>query len=189
METLKYSKAILIILLTVYSCQENKNTAKKLSETDSTNLNIKESHDTLLVDKDPNLMKAWVHFKNTVITNNFDELKRISFDSIKTCTNPYSTSGFIKHCFTEVFDSTLLKRFSDKTYTGYVESEMELDYFSNKILSQLVYQGNSVFIKQFYMTKEFTPDGAWTYVFDFLKTKKGYLFWGVDSYGGPICCH
>ena len=182
MERLKYF--ILFLILTIASCSENANQTTEAKVANSKKANP----DALLVDKDPELMKAWVHFKNVVLHKDYKEFKSISFDTLKTCYKPYPVTRFTKYCLTDIFDSVFLKVFSDTLYTDYVESEMELDYFPQEILAEAVFTGNSIQIRQFYVTKELTEEGAWTYVFSFIKTKKGYRFFGVDSYGGPVCC-
>jgi hypothetical protein len=48
---------------------------------------------------------------------------------------------------------------------------------------------DAITLKEIVVTKVAEqPDGPWMITFDFIPTKKGYLFYSCNSVGGPICC-
>lgn len=99
-----------------------------------------------------------------------------------------STVEFIKHCYKQFFDTSISKKISLPTEINQIDITMEVGYFSQSLIEKADFVGNVISIKQFQIVKEINLDGAWTVTIDFIKTKKGYKFFGCDSYGGPICC-
>lgn len=138
---------------------------------------------------DTALLKVWSAFQQAVLTKNLSQFKQLSLDSLYSCDTTLSTIGFIKNCYKDVFDTTLLRKISVPTEINQIDNEMQLGYFTKSVLNKVDLIGDAIRLKQFQIVKEFTPDGAWTMTFDFIKTKEGYRFFGCDSYGGPICCH
>ena len=137
---------------------------------------------------DPDLLNSWTHFKEVVSARNYKEFKNISFSNLHACDTTLLIENFVGKCFLEVFDKPLLQKFADTLYSDYVDRKMELGYFSQAALKQIDTKDSIITLRQFQIIKELTADGAWTMTFDFVKTKKGYKFFGCYSFGGPICC-
>ena len=138
---------------------------------------------------DPDLLSCWTHFQEVVSTRNYKEFKNISLDSLQTCDTTFPIQKFLNKCFLEVFDTTLLKKFADKSPTDYLIDDTERKYFSKSVLNQVNSKDSIIVLRRIQIEKELTTEGAWTMAFDFVKTKNGYRFYRCDSYGGPICCH
>ncbi|UEG50227.1 hypothetical protein LK994_01900 [Ferruginibacter lapsinanis] len=137
---------------------------------------------------DTALLKIWSAFQQAVSTNNISQFRQLSLDSLYSCDTTLSTTKFIKNCYKEIFDTLLLRKITIPTEINQLDKEMELGYFTKSVPNKADFTGDAITLKQFQVVKEFTPDGAWTMTFDFIKTKEGYRFFGCDSYGGPICC-
>ena len=137
---------------------------------------------------DTALLKVWSAFQQAVSTNNFSQFRQLSLDSLYSCDTTLSSTKFIKTCYKYVFDTLLVRKITIPTEITQLDKEMELGYFTKSVLNKADFTGNAITLKQFQVVKEFTPDGAWTMTFDFIKTKDGYRFLGCDSYGGPLCC-
>ena len=137
---------------------------------------------------DSELLSTWERFKKIVALKDYSAFKKISLDSLEVCDTVFNISKFQSKCFLEVFDTKLLKIMSDTTYTAYVDHGIMLEYFPQYALKEIDVQETSITLNQFQILKELTPDGGWTFTFDFIKTKKGYKFYGCGSFGGPICC-
>jgi hypothetical protein len=137
---------------------------------------------------DLDLLSSWTHFKEVVTNKNYKEFKNISLNELHTCDTSFLVQKFLDKCFREIFDKPLLQKFTDTLYSDYVDSQMELGYFSQSALKQIDTKDSIITLRQFQIIMELTPDGAWTMTFDFVKTKNGYKFFGCGSFGGPICC-
>jgi hypothetical protein len=137
---------------------------------------------------DTALLKVWFAFRQAVSTKNLSQFSQLSLDSLYSCDTTLSMNRFIETCYSEVFDTTLIKKILIPTEINQIDKEMELGYFTKSILNKADFKGDAITLKQFQIVKELTPDWAWTMTFDFIKTKEGYRFFGCDSYGGPICC-
>lgn len=79
---------------------------------------------------------------------------------------------FLNKYFLEVFDTTLLKKFADKSPTYYLIDDTERKYFSKSVLNQVNLKDSTIVLRRIQIEKELTTDGAWTMAFDFVKTKK-----------------
>lgn len=180
----------LLLLLTVLfsSCGNNPTdtTEANTHNTDKPVDTVKQIANSQPVDTA--LLKVWSIFQQAVLTKNILQFRQVSLDSLYTCDTTLSINNFIKNCYKEVFDTTLLRKILIPTEINQIDKEMELGYFSKPVLNKADFTGDAITLKQFQIVKEFTPDGAWTMTFDFIKTKHGYKFFGCDSYGGPICC-
>lgn len=170
----------LILLLTVllFSCGNNQtdkpiDTVKKITKPETV---------------DPELLSFWTRFKEIVAQKNYREFKTISLDSLQTCDTTLAVQTFLNKCYSEVFDSTLLKKIVENTSTYYFNDDTQRKYFSQSQLEQIGLNDSIIILRRFQIEKELTPDGAWTMAFDFVKTKRGYRFYGCDCFGGPICC-
>ena len=137
---------------------------------------------------DTALLKTWSAFQKAVSTNNISQFRQLSLDSIYACDTTLSTAKFIKNCYNQVFDTSILRKISIPTEINQIDKRMELGYFTKSVLNKADFVGDVIALKQFQIIRELTPDGEWTVTFDFIKTKKGYRFFGCDTYGGPICC-
>jgi hypothetical protein len=138
---------------------------------------------------DSTLENAWTKFKNVIAKNNINDFKELSLDSIYTDETLLSCSSFIKNCYKQVFDTTIVRKIIIPTEILKIDVDIKLEYFKSYALKNADYKGDFITLKQFQIEKERTPDGAWIKTFDFIKTKNGYKFFGCSSYGGPICCH
>jgi hypothetical protein len=170
----------ILFCLICYSCGNNTNDVKKDNIRDSNISDIiqikkRDIHD---IDKseqrkkianeraiDPELLATWNKYIKIAANKDYFELKKICLDSVEGCHVKFSLDKFISKCLPKIFDTTLLKRFSEISYSNYLANE-----------------------NQFQVLKELTPDGGWTMTFNFVKTRNGYKFYSCDSFGGPICC-
>src|SRR5882757_2109192 len=137
---------------------------------------------------DPELLIFWTHFKEIVSKKNYKEFKNISLNNLKTCDITVTTKKFLNKCFLEVFDTTLLKKFAGNSPTDYLIDDTKRKDFPQSVLRQINLNDSIIVLRRFQIEKGLTSDGPWIMAFDFVKTKKGYKFYGCDSYGGPICC-
>jgi hypothetical protein len=137
---------------------------------------------------DTSLLKVWSAFQQAVSTKNLSQFRQLSLDSLYACDRTLSINRFIKNCFNEVFDTSILKKIVMPKEINQLNNEMELGYFTKYVLDKADFKGDAITLKQFQIVKEITPDGQWTVTFDFIKTKQGYKFFSCDSYGGPMCC-
>lgn len=137
---------------------------------------------------DTALLKVWSAFQQAVATNNLLQFRQLSLDSLYSCDTSLSSTKFIKTCYNQVFDTTIVRKIIIPSEVNQTEIEMELSYFTKHTLSKADFKGDAITLRQFQIVKQLTPDGAWTMTFDFIKTKQGYKFFGCDSYGGPMCC-
>ena len=180
----------LILLLAVLfsSCGNNPTDTTEAStlDTDKSFNTVKQIANSKPLDT--TLLKVWSAFQQAVSTNNFSQFKQLSLDTLYYCDTTLSTINFLKNCYKDVFDTLLLRKITIPTEINQIDKEMELGYFTKSVLNKADFTGDAITLKQFQIVKEFTPDGAWTMTFDFIKTKQGYKFFGCDSYGGPICC-
>jgi hypothetical protein len=179
---------ILLLVVLFYSCGNN-----LTRPVEANSLDTSKSVDTIKQIAKPKpadtaLLKVWSTFQQAVSTNNFSKFRQLSLDSLYACDTTLSTTNFIKNCYKEVFDTLLLRKFTISTEINQVNKTMQPGYFTESVLNKADFTGESITLKQFQVVKEFTPDGAWTVTFDFIKTKEGYRFFGCNSYGGPICC-
>jgi len=179
---------ILLLIVLFSSCGNNPSDASEANNSDigKSDNSVKEIAKSKPVDS--TLHKVWTTFQKAISTNNFSQFKQLSLDSLNSCDTTLSTIKFIKNCYKDVFDSLLIRKISTPTEINQIDIEMELGYFTKSVLNKADYTGDVITLKQFQVIKEFTPDGAWTITFDFIKTKEGYRFFGCNSYGGPICC-
>jgi hypothetical protein len=182
----KYLFLLLTVLLS--SCGNNSTDA-----TEANTLDTSKSVDTVkqIANSKPvdtALLKVWSAFQQAVSTNNISQFRQLSLDGLYSCDTTLSTTKFIKNCYKEIFDTLLLRKITIPKEINQLDIEMELGYFTKSVLNKTDFTGDAITLKQFQVVKEFTPDGAWTMTFNFIKTKEGYRFFGCDSYGGPICC-
>jgi hypothetical protein len=180
----------LILLLTVLfiSCGNNLTDTKEKNAVYAGKLmdTITQVDNSKTVDTE--LRKTWSAFQQAVSTNDYSQFRQLSFDSLYCCDTTLSTSKFIKKCYSEIFDTSLLRKFAIPTDINQLDKAMEPDSFSKSVLDKADFKDGVITLKQFQVVKELTSDGAWTMTFDFIRTKQGYRFLGCDSYGGPICC-
>ncbi|MEO6229799.1 MAG: hypothetical protein ABIP10_06705 [Ferruginibacter sp.] len=137
---------------------------------------------------DTALLKTWSAFKQAISTNNIEQFREISLDSLYSCDTILSTANFIINCYKNVFDTTIIRKILIPSEMNQIDIEMQLGYFTKSTLSNADFKGDAITLRQFQILKQLTSDGAWTITFDFIKTKYGYKFFGCDSYGGLICC-
>lgn len=187
MAILKY--LLPLITLVFFSCG---NSPKDITEanTDSVDKPI----DTIkqiqnLQPIDTALLKTWSAFQQAVSTRDLSEFKKLSLDSLYACDTTLSATSFISNCYSDIFDTTFLRKFLAPSEINQTDIELEPGYFTTSVVEKVDLIGDVIILKQFQIVKEFTPDGAWTMGFSFIKTKEGYRFFGCASYGGPRCCH
>jgi len=135
------------------------------------------------------ILPVWSSFVVVVKERNFQKLKRKSMDSIETCDSVYATSHFFTKCFRGIFDSTLLSKITDSTAIEFVDRPEDWSSFTPAVQKIAIATEDAIILKEIVVTKVAEePDGPWMITFDFIPTHKGYLFYGCNSYGGPICC-
>ena len=180
MTTYKY--LIILFVVIISSCGNEANTYHTKTQVDTAKkiANLKPV--------DSALLEVWSDFQLAASTKDLLQFRRLSLDSLNTCDSTMSTNKFIKKCYNEVFDTTLLRKITIPTEINQINVSMELGYFSKSILENADFKGDAITLKQFQLVKELTPDGGWIITFDFIKTKQGYKFFGCGSYGGAICC-
>ena len=137
---------------------------------------------------DSALLDVWNKFKKSVVTKSYKGFEKVSLIKVEACHKTLDLSLFWKNCFQEVFDSTMIELMSDTSYTGYVEKGILIEYLPKYLAEDINVQNKSFELNQFQMQRTYVPPPGWTITFDFVKTKKGYKFYGYNSYGGP-CCH
>ena len=193
----------ILICLAFYSCGSDTNHIKhhdtpKAKSNDTIEVQRRTIHD---IDKsgheekiaeqqkiDPELLIIWNKFTKIIAGKNYNELKDISLDSIEACHVFYKSDKFIQKCLPTIFDTTLLKRIFEISYSTYLDNKVISSYMPQFLLTQISSVGSSFKLNQFQVLKELTPDGGWTMTFDFVKTRNGYKFYSCDSFGGPDCC-
>ncbi|MEP7238226.1 MAG: hypothetical protein ABI685_10190 [Ferruginibacter sp.] len=193
----------LIICIICYSCDNNTNNVKKDNNSDSKIDDTIQSKKSEVYDIekvvegekitneqaiDPELIATWNKFKKNAANKDYYELKKICLDSVEGCHVKFSVDKFISKCLPTIFDTTLLKRFSEISYSNYLDNEVTASYMPHFLLAELSNFSPTFRLNQFQVLKELTPDGGWTMTFDFVKTRNGYKFYSCDSFGGPICC-
>jgi hypothetical protein len=139
---------------------------------------------------DSAFLSVWTSFVVSVKVRNFKELRRKSMDSIQTCDSVYAISSFLTKCFGGIFDSTLLSKINDSTAIELINNTeiwSSLPPAVQKITQ--VTGDDAITLKEIVVIKVAEqPDSQWMITFDFIPTKKGYLFYSCNSVGGPICC-
>lgn len=139
---------------------------------------------------DSGFLAAWSSFVALAKSKNWQQLKRVSMDSIQACDSVYSISRFPEQCFTEVFDSTLLAKIGDSNaieFTGNGEFKSSFSLALQKLA--IPTSDDAITLKEVVITKADGVDSQWIVVFDFFPTRKGYMFYRCNSVGGPVCCN
>jgi hypothetical protein len=139
---------------------------------------------------DSAILSAWTSFVASVKVRNFQELKGKSMDSIQTCDSVYAISHFLTKCFRGIFDSTLLSKINDSTAIELINNSEMWSSFTPAVQKMTTAtDDDAITLKEIVITRVAEqPDGPWTITIDFIPTHKGYLFYGCNSYGGPVCC-
>lgn len=182
-------KYLIISLIILFSSCDNNPTA--ITEVDSHNRNnpidtaYKVAQQRIV---DPELLSFWTQFKEVVSKRKYEVFKKISLDSLKACDTTFSAQRFLSNCFFEVFDTILIEQFANNTSVDYFDNDTEREHFSQSQLDQFGLSDSIIVLRTVQIEKELTTDGAWTMSSNYVKTKKGYKFYGFHSYGGPICC-
>ena len=186
MAVIKY--LLLLVTLVFFACGNNPTDITEVN-TDSLDKPI----DTVkqiqnLQPIDTALLKTWSAFQQAVSTRDLSQFKKLSLDSLYACDTTLSATNFFRNCYNGIFDSTLLRKFLAPSEINRTDMELEPGYFTRSVLGKVDLTGDAITLKQFQIVKEFTSDGAWTMVFNFIRTKEGYRLFGCASYGGPTCC-
>ena len=185
---MKYSSTLIIHLCILFaSCGNNINDVKNTSGLPDTSINtIRQlpSQETL----DSQLLNTWERFKKIVTTRDYNEFRKISLDSVEGCEGTFRVTKFIDKCFLQVFDTTLLRNFSEISYSDYNKENLLIEHLPRFLLKDTEIQGQIITSYRFQILKQLTEDGGWTMTFDFIKTRSGYKFYRCDSFGGPVCC-
>jgi hypothetical protein len=187
-------KVFSILCLLFYSCSNNSVNRTKgaavVSKRDIHEVDKLEYYSKIAEERkiDPELLGVWNRFIMIVESNNLSEFIKISLDTISASSVKYKTEDFILRCFPNVFDTTLIKRFSEVSYSYYTEYRISSSHLPQYLIKKMTSGVDTLRFNQFQVLKELTPDAGWTMTFDFIKTKSGYKFFGCDSFGGPNCC-
>jgi hypothetical protein len=185
---MRFSIKILIALTLVHlSCRDNSANKQQSSGIGKKPYSTDNVYTPPVVDSE--LLNVWNRFKQIVIAKDYKEFNKISLPMIIACHDALDISNFSKKCFLNVFDTTMIRLMAGTSYTDYTDHSILIEYLPEHLRDEITVNGGSFDLNQFQILKELTPDGGWTMTFDFIKTKKGYKFFGCDSYGGPICCH
>jgi hypothetical protein len=141
-------------------------------------------------EKDSVIYPVWSSFVVLVKGGNLKALERVSMGSIIACDSVYLISHFLGQCFKNLFDSTLLAKMEDSNSIEFLDREETRSSFPSAVLRLTnVTDDDAITLKEIVVTKiAEEPDGPSMIAFDFIPTRKGYLFYSCSSYGGPRCC-
>lgn len=139
---------------------------------------VTSKHETV----DSSFALFWNVFKDVVKSKDQSALKDISFESLEYEHKTVSVNNFIKSHFLNVFDDTLINRMSDNTKVEFIDEGIDANYIPLAVKKQV--NKEKLNVKKVNITKvEKYPEGPTIIVLEFIKTDKGYKFYGYDKFG------
>jgi hypothetical protein len=131
---------------------------------------------------DSSFISFWNVFTEVVKNKNQKAFKDMSFDSLNCENTLVTTNKFIASYFNKIFDDTLSKRLSDKSMVEFIDEETDVNYLPKFVFNQ-VDKGKLIVRKVNITRNEKYPEGPTTIVLHFIKTRKGFKFYGCDKFG------
>jgi hypothetical protein len=144
-----------------------------------------------VVEEDPEKERFWEFWESFVTSlrkPGIQSFRRAALDSVWCDDAPMNTDAFINKFYYRVFDNSLfenLKNGSNVSYTWNEASFYHLLSGAKKVITRIDkrYRFQSVMVKKTKGVQE-----PLTIYFDFIKTKKGYRFYGAGYAGERKCC-
>jgi len=182
---------LLLWLFIAEACHTSIRKGKEQGDTAHPIKSITQTHSARPKEIDSIVLPAWSSFVVFVKSRNLQGLKSVSMSSIQACDSVYVISHFLGQCFNDLFDSTLLTKIADSTSIEFIDRTEIRSSFPSAVLKIANPTDNdAITLKEVVVTKVSEgSDGPWLIAFDFIPTRKGYLFYSCNSYGGPPCCH
>jgi len=138
---------------------------------------------------DLKFLAFWKTFVVSLKEPGLNNFRKIALDSLMICDRLQSTGYFIDKCFSDVIDDEVQKRIIDKTKLEYISSAVEFaNIFPSNARKEIVKVGHEYRFRQMLVTRSSRNNNPPTIVFDFIETKKGYRFYGIDHYWFKECC-
>jgi hypothetical protein len=178
------TKSLFILTLLLHSCGSGNSNAETKQDTVS---HAKSEQPQIIVTSkkeivDSSFLSFWEEFTDAVRNKNQQALKDMSFDSLYCEHKNVFADEFIKYSFYKIFDDTVVNRLSDKSKVEFIDEEIDVNYLPQFVMKQM--DKEKLLMKKVNITRvDKYPDGPTTIVLEFIKTKKGYKFYGYDKFG------
>jgi hypothetical protein len=137
---------------------------------------------------DLKFLAFWKIFVASVKEPELNNFRHIALDSLMICDKLLSTGNFIDKCFGEVIDDEVRKRIIDRTKIEYTSSKIDYTNLTSNARREVVRVGNKYWLRQMLVTRSTKNNFPPTIRFDFIETKKGYRFYGIDHHWFKECC-
>ena len=132
--------------------------------------------------RDKTFIPFWKQFTKVIEAKNIEWLKSMSLDTIETVEKSISIDLFIKDHFSTVFDDALIKSLSIKDRIDVIEWDAEIENISPYLVKKLK-PGVKTFIVVNIFKKYNEEGNPHKYLLHFLKTERGYKYYGYASIG------
>lgn len=172
------TKNIFMLTLLIYSCSSynDKTEAKRNTESQMENekLPIKKTSDRQIVDS--SFLSFWKEFSMVVKAKNHSGFKSMSLNNIKYLEKDTDIDRFIKAHFSEVFDDSLVNKFTNIEKIDIFEDEID----ANEIF--LNAKAGKYLVQKVIIDKLYNPDLV-IIELKFVRTMSGYKFYRYDRFG------
>jgi hypothetical protein len=138
--------------------------------------------------EDLRFIAFWKTFASAITEPGLKKFQAIALDSLLVCDTLLSTRAFVNRCFAEVINKDVLPRISDTAGKTFTWAEASWENLTSSAQKQIVMVGRKYRFRQ--VEAHRSTDNQWPpeIVFDFIETRKGYRFYGIDHHWFINCC-
>jgi hypothetical protein len=168
-----YKIASLVFVFFALSCNENSDSKFKNTDTTTVTGTVR--------DENNNFEKYWANFTQILLNKRADDFRLNSLSRVEVRDRFVSLDTLLMS-YESFFDEELLKSISDKDKVQIIDSEVE----SDSLLTAQLPESTVFKTKDVNITKSDRSPNQVVVILKFVKTLKGYKFYGYDSIGEKV---